>query len=234
MGTWYNRLLATLEISGTGIVAEKLRTVLNSRAFQNLPVIKELDPVLSSDVTVWFTSVFNPWFAQLSGTLTVGNSQEELTSISYANHINKIILALLVARSYYAKVADGEYMTSLKNEGQYKAAICEEIAKSVGYAFEQALLQFGSRLEGRSIEITVASEYKGSTPEKFSWNGNVLVNHVKYEDIKIMADTTENQNPNGNCNGSKQYLPWSFLRRIRAYRLGISRKRIKSATTVNK
>ena len=125
--------------------------------------------------------------------------------------INKIITALFVARSYYAKVADSEFNSSLKNVGLYKAAICEEIAKSLALAFEEALRQYGNTIEGKIMESTIASIYTGSTPEKFIWNGNVIVNHVKYENLKVMQ-TLKNTTPEEpvNCSGEKQYLPWVF------------------------
>lgn len=207
---WYSCLLESLEISGTGIVAENLREVLNTAMFQKLPESKELDPNLSGDVNMWFTAVFNPWFTSISGGLTTGNSEAELVSPGYCEQLNKIIIGLYVARAFYAKTADSEFVTALKVLALYKAAVCEEIAKSIVFAFEKAAFQYGNELKGRTIETTIASIYTGSTPERFIWNGNVLVNHVKYQDLKIMGNPTDNQNQVGNCSGSNQYLPWVF------------------------
>ena len=177
--TWYKGLIGTIEISGSGIVSRNLETILDNALFQKLPVIRDLDASLTIDVTHWFETIFNPWFASLSVPLTVENDIAGLTSSKYTTSINKIITALFVARSYYAKVADSEFNSSLKNVGLYKAAICEEIAKSLALAFEEALRQYGNTIEGKIMESTIASIYTGSTPEKFTWNGNVIVNHVK-------------------------------------------------------
>lgn len=206
----YSCLLGVLKITGTGIVAQNLREVLDSAKFQKLPDFKELDPNLPGDISKWFTGVFNPWFASISRNLTTGGSEAELVAPGYSEHLNQIITGLYVARAFYAKTADSEFVSALKILALYKAAICEEIAKSIVFAFETAVFQYGNELKGRTIETTIASAYTGSTPERFNWNGNVLVNHAKYDEIKIMGNPTDNQNQVGNCSGSKQYLPWVF------------------------
>lgn len=169
--TWYNRLLGTIEISGSGIVSRNLETILDNALFQKLPVVSDLDASLTLDITQWFETVFNPWFASLSASLTVENDIAQLTSPRYTTSINEVITALFIARAYYAKVADGEFTTSLKNVGLFKVAICEEIAKSLSLAFEEALKQYGNTIEGKTMESTIASIYTGSTLKILSGMG---------------------------------------------------------------
>lgn len=204
---WYTRLKCELEITTAGIVAVSLRTIFSSNQFQNLPVSRDLDSNIREDITQWFTAKFNPWFGKMSASLSVNNSLRELSDPTYSDKINSIITALYVARTYYAKQADSSYITSLKAVALYKAAMCEELAKSIGAAYELALRQFGNGIEGKTRISTVASTYEGTGPENYKWDGDYLVNHVQYENIEVMAEETTEETKGKR---TRDLLPWVF------------------------
>ncbi len=204
---WYSRLKCKIEISTAGIVAISLRTIFSSNQFQNVPVTRDLDSSIEKDITNWFTVIFNPWFGKLSTGIVVNNTANELTDSSYSDKINSIITALYVARTYYAKQADSSFITSLKSVALYKAAICEEVARSLGCAYEDALLQFGAKIIGKTRISTVASTYEGTGPENYRWDGDFLVNHVQYENIEVMSEKEEEATKEKR---TKDYLPWVF------------------------
>lgn len=199
---WYTRLKCDLEITTAGIVAVTLRTLFSGNQFQNLPVTRDLDSNIQRDITEWFTAIFNPWFGKLSASLVVNNTVQELTDTTYSEKINNIITALYVARTYYAKQADSSYITSLKGVALYKAALCEELAKTIGAAYEHALQQFGTKKMEKTRISTIASTYEGVGPEYYNWGGDYIVNHVQYENIEVMAEETTKEK------GTKDYLPW--------------------------
>jgi len=203
---WYSRLKCNLEITTAGIVAVSLRTIFTGNKFQNVPKTRDLDSNIPADITQWFTVVLNPWFGKLSAELGVNNTVRELTDPTYTDKINSIITALYVARTYYAKQADASYITSLKTVAIYKAALCEELAKAIGAAYEGALLQFGAEIKGKTRITTIASSYEGTGPENFKWDGDYLVNHVQYENIEVM----DNQEETKETKRTKDLLPWVF------------------------
>ena len=185
MEKWYKNLKSKLQINATGIVGNFLKAILANDLAMELPQAREIDSNISADFTTWFNGIFSPWFAQLSATLNSGNTLEELTAVSYTTNINNAIKALWVAKSYYSKQADAAFVTSLQTVELYKAALCEEIARSLDLAYEEALRQYGTEIEGKDTTTTIASTYKGTTPENFKWNGDVLVNHVVFENVKV-------------------------------------------------
>ena len=202
--TWYK---SKIKITSAGIVAVNIRAAIEAEMFQDLPKYSHIDVSLSSDIREWFDNVLNPWFGELSRGLTVDNNLNELINSSYTDNINRIITSLFVANSYYQVQAESNYLSSsLKNVSLYKAGLCEQLAKTIVYAYEEALKQFGSNIQGKTVKTTVAANYI-DTPEPFNWTGNVLVNNIHYEKVRVMeSNNQETQQPE--C--KTQYLPWVF------------------------
>jgi len=197
---WYHHLKCKLEITAAGIVAATLHTFFSGNQFQKLPATRDLDSNIEKDVTQWFNGSFNPWFSKLSAGLTVNNTVTELTASSYLEKINSIITALFVARTYYAKQADSSYITSLKSVALYKAAMCEELAKAIGAAYQYESNKFGCEIIEKTSISTIASTYEGSGPVNYKWDGEYLVNHFQYKKTGVMEETKDKK--------TKDYLPW--------------------------
>lgn len=206
--TWYKSLITKIEVSATGTVAAFLQTAAESGLFQKVPVGTGIDTSVSVDVAQWFNTVFNPWFAELSAKLGYESELEQLTSSGYSERINEVLIALWVARSYYAKQADVALITSLKNVALYKAAICEELALAVQNSYRKSVEQYGEfQYQGEVFTQTIASAYNGTTPETFTWPGTVVVNHIIFQDVEAGEN---NQEENVKSTGQKELLPWVF------------------------
>ena len=204
---WYKRLITKIEVSATGTVAAFLQTAANSGLFQKEPVSTGIDTSVSTDVAKWFNTILNPWFAELSAKLGYETELDQLTSSGYSERVNEMIIALWVARSYYAKTADESFITSLKKVALYKAAICEELALAVQTAYRNAIEQYGE-LEGAVFTQTIASAYSGTTPETFIWPGTVVVNHIIFENVELASKNQESTSE-GKAK-EKELLPWVF------------------------
>jgi len=78
----------------------------------------------------------------------------------------------------------------------------EELANCIGAAYETALNQFGTEIIGKTRISTMASTYEGTGPENYKWDGEYLVNHIQYEKIENMEQSTDCKK------GKTDYLPW--------------------------
>lgn len=210
---WYNRLIKSIEIPATGVVAGHVKAAL-PKMLEKVPFDNSLDTSVSEDVCQWFEAVLEPWFAELSASLEIKDTGTELSSEGYTYEINKIITALMVSRSWYQTKANEGFMTSLKTVAGFKALICEELATAVATAYTTALDNHGE-WEGKTIIDTVSSEYTGTTPEKFTWNNTVGAYHTFFERVQMVGYAArekrieaEAEEKEGKKPASKNYVPW--------------------------
>ncbi|NJW53542.1 hypothetical protein [Salinimicrobium oceani] len=204
---WYQRLISRIEVAGNGMVAEFLRSTVETGLFSKAPNINALDASIPGDVSEWFASSFKPWFMKVTLNLGVLANQEILTSQAFINTVNQVVESLNVARSYYAKEADFSMITSLENAARLKAQMCEEAASAVFTAYEKALAQFGL-VPQYGMAITESSSFDGSTPEVFKWKKITEAYHKKIIDVN--KEGTENQEQQQKTSHIPQYLPWVF------------------------
>jgi len=197
MKNWFAKLIDRINISAFGIVAENLRLALKNGDFRRFKEGEGIDVSISQEVTKWFEAHFLDWFAVLSVHLNQDN-----TSINeFTEKINKVIQSLAVARGYYSKQADIAIMTSLKNVALAKVMLIEEVISALVFTYEEGLKKSGIE-PNKSIEITNAIDYEGSSPEDFKWmKDKIIVNHVIFE-------TMQDQEEKKQCSEKQDYKPW--------------------------
>jgi hypothetical protein len=200
MANWYTYLIDKLQLTATGVVADNFKIALESGAFRKFEESKGIDVSVSNEVGTWFTTIFQGWFTKLIGLLQAVSNYADP---SYIALINSIIQSLEVARAYYSKQADIALTTSLKNVALSKVMLIEEMITSLSFAYEQTLKSVNID-PVKSIQMTDAVNFEGSTPESFKWNKNkVIVNHVIFKEMQ------ENTAQTQQCEvRKKDYLPW--------------------------
>lgn len=205
--SWYKKLICSLEITASGAVANVLKQFVSTGLFPNgISQVNLLDASVSKDVAEWFNSLLKPWFKDLS--ILLGNSSEKevVTSPEYWEKVNQILVALNVARSYYATTADGTIITSLEDVAQIKALICEELEKAVAAAYKMTLESNGYVVEEAPVQ-TEASSYQGNTPEAFKWAKTTLAYHKKFTAVEGQG-TEQQQQCEQPGKQRKDYIPW--------------------------
>lgn len=200
MANWYTNLIDKLQLTATGVVADNFKIALESGAFRKFQESKGIDVSISNEVGTWFNSIFKDWFTQLIGLLQAASNYADP---SYVALINSIIQSLEVSRAYYSKQADIALTTSLRNVALSKMMLVEEIITSLIFAYEQTLKSMNVD-PVKTIQITDAVNFEGTTPEAFKWNKKkVIVNHIIF---KEMQENTVESQP---CEvRKKDYLPW--------------------------
>lgn len=169
--TWYQKLICALKVHNTGTVMQVLASYLATGLFSGDPKKQgSLDTSVAQDVTRWFHGQFKPWFEQVT------KGQRDFTSAEYIDQFNRILQGLHVSRSYYAKQASQEYMSSLQAVAQWKANICEELAAAMIASYEAAGNRHGFEVATINT-ITESSSYQGSLPESFKWKEVIEVYH---------------------------------------------------------
>jgi len=199
MANWYTNLIDKLQLTATGVVADNFKIALESGAFRKFKEAKGIDVSVSKEVGIWFTSIFQNWFTQLIGLLQAASNYADPAYIAL---INSIIQSLEVSRAYYSKQADIALTTSLKNVALSKVMLIEEMITSLIFAYEQTLKSVNID-PVKSIQMTDAVNFEGSTPKSFKWNKNkVIVNHVIFKEMQENMQTQQ-------CEvRKKDYLPW--------------------------
>ncbi len=204
-----NNILCGVRIYGTGAVAQLVNQLVQAGPIERQPNLNSLDASVFEDLKKWFDTSFNPWFLDLTTEIGGENEASLVSSPEYFQKINQVTTALQVARSYYSKVADEEFMSSLKNVARMKARFCEALAEAIGQAYETVLKQTGLEPEYR-LQITEASSYEGSTPEIFKWPGTIEAYHQIIIDVETEGTTQAQQQEKQTQNKTQQYLPWVF------------------------
>ena len=197
MKNWFAKLIDSIHIPAFGIVAENLRLALKNGDFRQFKESEGTDVSISQEVKKWYDTHFLDWFSVLSVHLNQDN-----TSINEFNEkINKVIQSLAVARGYYSKQADISITTSLKNVALAKVMLIEEVISSLVYSYEEGLKESGIE-PNKSIEITNAVDYEGSSPEDFKWmKDKIIVNHVIFETMQYPEEKQQ-------CSQKQDFLPW--------------------------
>lgn len=205
--SWYKNLICSLQIPASGAVASVLKQAVATGLFpKGISQANLLDASITEDVGRWFATKLSPWFIGL--TVNLGNTSEKEVVISseYIEKVNQILVALNVARSYYATASEGAILTSLKSVAQLKAIICEELEKAVAAAYKMTLESNGYSVGEASVQ-TEASSYQGTTPEAFKWGKTTLAYHKIFTAVEGEAAQQETQCPQPGKQ-SKDYLPW--------------------------
>jgi len=201
MSSWYTQIIDKLQIPSLGgVVANNLKTALESGIFRKFEEAKGIDISVANEVGIWFNSIFKDWFTQLIGLLHVASNYADP---AYVGLINSIIQALEVSRAYYSKQADTALTTSLKNVALAKVMLLEEVITSLIFSYEQTLKSMNID-PLKTVQITDAVNFEGSTPDSFKWNKKkVIVNHIIFKEMQ--ENTTQMQQ----CEvRKKDYLPW--------------------------
>ncbi|MGB7841158.1 MAG: hypothetical protein WBL21_00095 [Salinimicrobium sp.] len=211
MSAWYKEILEKIQINASGIVADLLQQILSSdiltTIYKSNPSALDVD--VDNQVKSWFEKIFNPWFSGLTVRLGIDDNLQALTSSEYTEKINRTIQELGVARAYYAQQANDAFISSIKYVALHKAALCEDLARSISESYEKALLRYGNTISGKSIEITDVHDFNGSTPEPLKWNNKeIIVNTIKYENVAV--DQQEQPSNEKTTSRVPQYLPWVF------------------------
>lgn len=206
--TWYQKLVRCIEVAGTGNVAELLRSTVDTGLFSLAPKSNGLDASISEDVSDWFHTRFKPWFTKITLGLGAATSREDLVSGTYITHLNSAITALHVARAYYAKQADNEFVSSLEHVARYQAQFCEELAEALQVVYIKALAAHGLEPVIGST-ITEASSYRGVMPEGFNWPGPIEAFHQIIKDV-VQEGQQQQQQQEEQKVKIPQYLPWVF------------------------
>jgi len=197
MKNWFAKLIDSIHIPAFGMLADNLRAALQNGDFRQFKEGEGIDVSISQEVTKWFENHFLNWFAELS----VLVSEDDTSLTKFSGKINKVIQSLAVARGYYSKQADISITTSLKNVALAKVMLIDEVNLSLVYSYEKVLKDSGIE-PNKSIEITDAIDYEGSTPEDFKWmKDKIIVNHVIFE-------TMQDQEEKKQCSEKQDFLPW--------------------------
>ena len=199
MKNWFAKLIDRINIPAFGVVAENLRLALKNGDFRQFEEGEGIDVSISQEVTKWFENHFLDWFSELS--VLLHQDINGLNEFNFNDNINELIQSLAVARGYYSKQADISINTSLKNVALAKVMLIEEVISSLVYSYEEGLKEYGIEPK-KSIEITDAIDYEGSSPEDFKWMKNkIIVNHVIFE-------TMQDQEEKKQCSEKQDFKPW--------------------------
>lgn len=200
MSNWFSILIDKIQISASGMIAERFKQVLNEGRFRQFEQGKGIDVSVSQEAKKWFDNYFLDWFAGLSVMINEDNSGIN----AFSEKINKVIQSLAVARGYYSKQADVAMTTSLKDLALAKVMLIEEVITSLVFSYEQCLTACAID-PNKTIEMTNAIDFEGSTPEKYYWkHDKVIVNHTKFLNMEDSAQ----QSSQACEKGTKDYLPW--------------------------
>jgi hypothetical protein len=202
---WYNQLLRNLQVSGNGAISGSVVAAVMNGLIKGETQGNSLDSDVYEDVNRWFNNSFNPWFAQVSQVFGLETQKEDLLYPDYYAGINELISALNVSRSYYELQGSQEIITSLETVAYMKALICEELSNVIISSYEKAI-GVTPDFYGKSDSYTIATEYTGTTPERFVWPENTVISyHKQFLNMNKNEKVTDNipRTP-------KQYLPWVF------------------------
>jgi hypothetical protein len=192
-------------VSGNGAISGSVVAAVMNGLIKGETQGNSLDSDVYEDINRWFNNSFNPWFASATNVFGLETKESDLLHPDYYAGINEIITALNVSRSNYELQGGQEIISSLETVAFMKALICEELSNAIISSYEKAI-GVTPDFYGKSDTSTIASEYTGTTPERFIWPENVVISyHKKFINMNKNEVETDNRPKK-----PKQYLPWVF------------------------